>query len=52
MHQAAYVLYDPMAPLNSRKLLDCYNTYLFWYASIPSTMRLGHNSTPAVLYIQ
>jgi len=33
-------------------LLDFYTGYLYWYDNIPETLKLGLNSTPAVLFKQ
>lgn len=38
--------------MTARGLLSTYTEYLDWYDSIPEVIRLGHNFTPAVLFIQ
>jgi len=47
-----YTLYTPGANVTSKALLETYTEYLGWYAAIPTTLRLGSNSTPAVLFAQ
>ena len=36
----------------SRTMLAVYRQYLEWYADLPAVLRLGRNSTPAVLFAQ
>ena len=45
-----YTLYAPGAHVTSKSLLEAYTLYLRWYDAIPTTLRLGHNFTPAVLF--
>jgi hypothetical protein len=52
IHQALYVLYAPIGPLSSQDILDIYTKYLKWYSALPSALRLGENSTPAVFFTQ
>ncbi|KAG9231821.1 fungal-specific transcription factor domain-containing protein [Amylocarpus encephaloides] len=50
VHATLYTLYSPGSTLTSKSLLVHYTKYLNWYASIPETLRLGQNFTPAVLF--
>lgn len=50
--QSLYVLYSPVQGLTAAKMLQIYHQYLDWYDQLPEAMRLGHNSTPAVLFTQ
>ncbi len=52
VHQSLYILYTPGRPLASRDLLTSYTQYLNWYNMVPEALRLGHNFTPAVLFVQ
>ena len=52
VHQSLYMLHSPDRPITSKRLLDIYTRYLTWYDTIPEVLRLGHNFTPAVLFIQ
>ncbi len=52
VHQSLYVLYVPGRNLTSSELLTVYTRYLNWYSSLPESLRLGHNFTPAVLFAQ
>ncbi|TVY80846.1 Nitrogen assimilation transcription factor nirA, partial [Lachnellula suecica] len=36
--------------VNSKALVSLYNQYIQWYDTIPESLRLGHNYTPAVLF--
>ncbi|QPC59847.1 hypothetical protein HYE67_002078 [Fusarium culmorum] len=51
IHQSLYLLYSPGKPLTARGLLSIYTEYLDWYDRIPEVLRLGHNFTPAVLFV-
>ncbi|KAH6949602.1 fungal-specific transcription factor domain-containing protein [Fusarium avenaceum] len=51
VHQSLYILYSPGKPLTARELLNMYTQYLNWYERIPEVLRLGHNFTPAVLFV-
>ncbi|PVH86370.1 hypothetical protein DL98DRAFT_582939 [Cadophora sp. DSE1049] len=50
VHKSLYMLYTPGKPVTSKSLNDVYTEYIRWYAEIPSTLRLGHNFTPSVLF--
>jgi hypothetical protein len=52
VHKSLYVLYAPGTPVTSTRLLGAYTLYLRWYDAIPTTLRLGQNFTPAVLFAQ
>ncbi|KGQ02687.1 Nitrogen assimilation transcription factor nit-4 [Beauveria bassiana D1-5] len=50
-HQTLYVLYSPGKSPGAADVLHNYCRYLNWYDQLPEGMRLGHNSTPAVLFV-
>ncbi|KAE8441718.1 hypothetical protein EG329_004504 [Mollisiaceae sp. DMI_Dod_QoI] len=50
VHHSLYTLYAPGSNVNSKTLMESYTAYLRWYDAIPTTLRLGHNFTPAVLF--
>ncbi|KUJ08152.1 uncharacterized protein LY89DRAFT_336286 [Mollisia scopiformis] len=50
VHNSLYTLYAPGASVTSKSLMESYTSYLRWYEAIPTTLRLGHNFTPAVLF--
>ncbi|KAH7390115.1 fungal-specific transcription factor domain-containing protein [Cadophora sp. MPI-SDFR-AT-0126] len=50
VHKSLYMLYTPGKPVTSKHLNDIYTEYIRWYSEIPSTLRLGHNFTPSVLF--
>jgi hypothetical protein len=52
VHRSMYTLYTPGANVTSKTLLETYTEYLGWYDVIPTTLRLGQNFTPAVLFAQ
>jgi hypothetical protein len=52
VHQALYAFYTPGTQLNTKSLLDIYTQFLNWYDGIPSVLRLGHNFTRSVLFVQ
>lgn len=52
IHDSLYTLYTPKRALTSRDILKVYTKYLYWYDSLPVTLRRGENSTPAVLFVQ
>ncbi|XMA13646.1 hypothetical protein WAI453_006437 [Rhynchosporium graminicola] len=51
VHAALYILYMPGLPLTSKHILSIYHRYLTWYDSVPGTLRLGDNYTPAVIFM-
>lgn len=52
VHKSLYMLYTPGKPVTSQSLNNVYTEYIRWYSEIPSTLRLGHNFTPSVLFAQ
>jgi hypothetical protein len=52
IHTSLYVLQAGIKPFTSRDVLEEYTRYLVWYDSLPTTLRLGQNSTPALLCTQ
>ncbi|KAH9206319.1 fungal-specific transcription factor domain-containing protein [Leptodontidium sp. 2 PMI_412] len=50
VHQALYTLYSPGSEVTAVALIDIYNGYIHWYDTIPESLRLGQNFTPAVLF--
>jgi len=50
VHKSLYMLYTPGKPVTSKSLNDVYTEYIRWYSEIPTTLRLGHNFTPSVLF--
>jgi hypothetical protein len=52
IHSSLYVLYSSGRPLSSRDIVRIYTEYLSWYTSLPIALRLGGNSTPAVIFTQ
>jgi len=50
VHKSLYMLYTPGKPVTSQSLNNVYTEYIRWYSEIPSTLRLGHNFTPSVLF--
>jgi len=48
----AYKLYSDESPATGHMILACYTEYLRWYDNLPDHLRLGANSTPAVLFTQ
>ncbi|KAL2073461.1 hypothetical protein VTL71DRAFT_10785 [Oculimacula yallundae] len=51
VHDALYILYMPGLPLTSKHILSIYPQYLAWYESVPGSLRLGDNYTPAVIFM-
>ncbi|KAG6307643.1 hypothetical protein E4U45_003926 [Claviceps purpurea] len=51
VHHSLYMLHSPGKPLTARELLRTYTQFLNWYDRIPEVLRLGHNFTPAVLFV-
>ncbi|KAI9743817.1 MAG: hypothetical protein M1818_002551 [Claussenomyces sp. TS43310] len=51
VQRSLYTLYTPDRILNSNEVLSAYFRYLNWYSSLPESLRLGHNFTPAVLFV-
>jgi hypothetical protein len=45
-----YFLHSPVKVLTREALLSLYTRYLGWYGGMPEVLRLGQNSTPAVLF--
>lgn len=52
VHETTYALYSPKALLTGHMILAIYTRYLQWYQNLPDQLRLGSNSTPAVLSAQ
>lgn len=52
VHQALYHLYTPGQVPTGSALLSIYKECLDWYEQLPQFMKLGYNSTPAVIFIQ
>jgi hypothetical protein len=52
IHRTLYTFYSPGSSVTSKALLEAYSQYIHWYDTIPDTLRLGHNFTPAVLFSQ
>ncbi len=52
IHRSLYALSAPDTSLTLAKVLQIYRRHLHWYDQLPGNMRLGHNSTPAVLFMQ
>jgi hypothetical protein len=52
VHNALCALYSPGFKVSSGELLALYNEYIQRYDTIPESLRLGHNFTPAVLFAQ
>lgn len=52
IHRSLYVLYSSGRPLASNDIVDIYTEYLLWYSALPIVLRLGENSTPAVIFTQ
>ncbi|KAH9211147.1 fungal-specific transcription factor domain-containing protein [Leptodontidium sp. 2 PMI_412] len=50
VHKSLYTLYTPGTPVTSKSLNNVYTEYIRWYSEIPTTLRLGHNFTPSVLF--
>ncbi|KAL5585841.1 hypothetical protein FOVSG1_013533 [Fusarium oxysporum f. sp. vasinfectum] len=50
VHESIYLLHSPRKSLTANGLLRIYTEYLDWYNGVPEVLRLGHNSTPAVLF--
>lgn len=50
IHETLYLLLRPSRPPTGREVLRTYTKYLSWYETLPEFFRLGHNSTPAVLF--
>ncbi|KAH8719850.1 Nitrogen assimilation transcription factor nit-4 [Beauveria bassiana] len=51
VHESLHLLYSPAQSLTAANLLQNYHLYLDWYDQMPEVMRLGHNSTPAAIFI-
>lgn len=51
VHKSLYVMYAGKAA-TAASLLTTYTQYLEWYDHMPHTLKLGENSTPAVLFAQ
>ncbi|CEI70926.1 hypothetical protein FVEN_g9698 [Fusarium venenatum] len=51
VHQSLYLMHSVGKPLTARGLLSIYTEYLNWYDKVPEALRLGHNFTPAVLFV-
>jgi hypothetical protein len=52
VHKSLYRLHSPRKSPTAQDLLGIYTEYLNWYNRLPEVLRLGHNSTPAVLFAQ
>lgn len=52
VHAALYAMYAPSPKVDSKALIDSYHQYITWYDTIPETLRLGQNFTPAVYFAQ
>jgi hypothetical protein len=52
VQQSLYTLYTPIRPLDAQEVTSVYTRYLNWYNDLPSSLRLGKNFTPAVLFVQ
>ncbi|KAM4066780.1 fungal specific transcription factor [Hirsutella rhossiliensis] len=50
IHDALYVLFSPVKAPPRGDVLKIYTKYLNWYDLVPDLLRLGHNSTPPVLF--
>ncbi|KAF8856146.1 hypothetical protein BDZ45DRAFT_480930 [Acephala macrosclerotiorum] len=50
VHNSLYTLYAPGCNVTRETLMASYFAYLRWYEDIPTTLRLGANFTPAVLF--
>ncbi|CZR70072.1 related to nitrate assimilation regulatory protein nirA [Phialocephala subalpina] len=50
VHNSLYTLYAPGSNVTRETLMTSYYAYLRWYDDIPTTLRLGANFTPAVLF--
>lgn len=48
VNESLYILYTPTKQSRYEKVLSIHNQYLMWYASLPSALRRGQDSTPAV----
>jgi len=51
VHIALYSLHSPSSRVDSKALVFLYNQYTQWYATMPESLRLGGNFTPAVLFL-
>ena len=51
-HESLYALHVPARLLRSQDVLKIYTRYLAWLDSLVDTIRLGGNSTPAVIFMQ
>ncbi|KAJ6782476.1 hypothetical protein PWT90_07882 [Aphanocladium album] len=49
VHKTMHLLCAPDKPLTAEALLQDYRQYLHWYDQLPQHLKLGYNSTPAVL---
>lgn len=52
IHDALYAMYADADSPNSQDILNYYTCMLKWYSSLPGALRLGFNSTPAVIFVQ
>lgn len=52
IHQSLSVIHSKGKFPKGEKVLAVYKRYLEWYESLPDQLRLGHNSTPFVLFTQ
>lgn len=52
IHDSQHLLYEPRDGQLNGKMLGVYRRYLEWYGDLPPILRLGINSTPAVLFAQ
>jgi hypothetical protein len=52
VHASLYILHTPGRPLTGPDLLSIYTQFIDWYDTVPVSLRLGHNFTPAVLFAQ
>lgn len=52
IHETLYLLLSPTHPPMGKEVLKMYTKYLSWYDLLPEFFRLGHNSTPAVMFAQ
>ncbi|KAH8742609.1 fungal-specific transcription factor [Diaporthe sp. PMI_573] len=50
VHESLYTLHTPGQPLRGANVLYVYMRFTNWYDAIPAALRLGQNSTPAVLF--
>lgn len=51
VHKALYILHSLDKSLTADGVVSMYAEYLHWYERTPVVLRLGYNSTPAVLLL-